>query len=137
MDDHVKKVIWSLEELHLPAQEIFPLEPVTIFVGNEKMTPNTGDSLRFWVHQNLAKELFFKIGILIPLGFEEVSWRIMYDTLQELSCLFQLWEYKQVISIAGTNLIQSRYKPHHDPTCPSCDQCVKTCAHVLSCNKAG
>ena len=59
MDDHAKKVILGIEGLHLPAQEIFPLELVAIFVGNENMTSNTGDSLRFWVHQNLAKELLF------------------------------------------------------------------------------
>ena len=81
MDDQTKKVIWGQEELHLPAQEIFPLEPVAIFVGNEKMTSNTSDSLRFWVHQQLSKELFFKIGILTLLGFKEVAWRLLYDTL--------------------------------------------------------
>ena len=64
MDDHANKVIWGLEEMPFPDQEIFPLEPVAIFVGDEKMTSNTGDSLRFWVHQQLSKELFFKIGIL-------------------------------------------------------------------------
>ena len=41
------------------------------------------------------------------------------------------------MNISWTNLIQSRYKPDHDPTCPSCDQCVEMCAHVLSCNEAG
>ena len=61
----------------------------------------------------------------------------MYDTLHKVPRLFRLWARKQVSNIAGTNLIQSRYKTHHDPTCPSCDQCVKTCAHVLSCNEAG
>ena len=96
------------------------------------MTPNTGDSLRLWVHQQLEKELFFKLGILTPLGFKEVAWRLVYDTLNEVPCLFQIWAYKQVMNIAGTNLTQSRYKPHHDPACPSYDQCVETCAHVIS-----
>ena len=41
------------------------------------------------------------------------------------------------MNIAGTNLIQSPYTPHHDPTCPSCDQCVETCAYVISCKKTG
>ena len=45
MDDHAKKFSWGLEGLHLPAQEIFPLEPDAILVRNEKMTYNTGDSL--------------------------------------------------------------------------------------------
>ena len=47
IDDHRNKFIWGLEGLHLPAQEIFSLELVAIFVGNEKMTSNTGDSLQF------------------------------------------------------------------------------------------
>ena len=61
----------------------------------------------------------------------------MYDTLHEVYCLFQLWACEQLMNIAGTNLIRSRYKPHHDPTCPICDQCMETFAHVLSCNEAG
>ena len=121
----------------MPAQETFLLEPVAIFVGNENMTSNTGDSLRFWVHQQLSKELLFKLDILIPLGFKAVTWRLVYDTLHKVPRLFQLRARKQVMSIAGTNLIQSRYKPHHNPTCLSFDQCVETCAHVLSCNEAG
>ena len=41
------------------------------------------------------------------------------------------------MNITGKNLIQSWYRPHHDPKCPSCDQCVEKCAHVLSCNESG
>ena len=101
------------------------------------MTSNIGDSLQFWVHKQLEKELFFKLGILTLLGFKEVAWRLVYDTLHEVPQLFQLWACKQVMNISGTNLIKSCYKPHHDTTCPSCDQCVETCAHVISYNKAG
>ena len=54
------------------------------------MTSNTGGSLRFWVHQQLAKELLFKLGILTLIGFKAVSWRLVYDTLQEVTRLFQL-----------------------------------------------
>ena len=46
MYDHKKNVIWGLEGLHLPSQEIFLLKPVGIFVENENMTSNIGDSLR-------------------------------------------------------------------------------------------
>ena len=106
MDDHTKNVIWGLEGMHLPAQELFTLEPVAIFSGNEKTTSSTCDSLRFWFHQKLAKELFIKLGILTPLGFKEVSWRLVYDKLHKVPRLFQLWEYKQVMNIEGTNLIQ-------------------------------
>ena len=70
-------------------------------------------------------------------GFKEVSWRLVYDKLHKVPRLFQLWACKQVINIAGKNLIQSRHKTHHDPICPTCDQCVETCVQVLSCNKTG
>ena len=63
------------------------------------MTSNTGYSLRFWVHQKLAKELLFKLGIRTPLGFKEVAWRLVYDTLHEVPRLFQLWACNQVMNI--------------------------------------
>ena len=88
VDDHEKKVILGLGGLNLPAQEIFTLELVAIFVGNENMTSNIGDSIRFWVHQNLSKELLFKLGILPPLGFKEFAWRLVYNTLHEVPRLF-------------------------------------------------
>ena len=66
-----KKSHWGLEGLQLSAQEILQLEPVAIFLKNEKKTSNTVDSLQFWVHQQLAKELFSKVGIMTPLGFKE------------------------------------------------------------------
>ena len=88
MNYHAKKVFLGLEGLHLPSQDIFPLEPVAIFVGNKNMTSNTGDSLQFRVHQQLAKEQLFKLDILTPLGFKEVAWRLVYDTLHKLPRLF-------------------------------------------------
>ena len=33
LDDHAKNIIWGLEGLHLPSQEIFLLDPVAVFVG--------------------------------------------------------------------------------------------------------
>ena len=49
------------------------------------MTANTDDNLIFWVHQQLAKELFYKLGIPTPLGFKEFAWSLVYDTLHEVS----------------------------------------------------
>ena len=51
--------------------------------------------------------------------------------------LFQLWACKQVMNIAGKNMIQLRYKPHNYLTCPSCDKCLETFVHVISCNESG
>jgi hypothetical protein len=38
VDLYAKEVIWGLDGDELPPQEVFPLEPVAVFVGQEKMT---------------------------------------------------------------------------------------------------
>ena len=50
MDLHAKGVIWGLEGGEMPSQKVFPLEPVSIFVGEEKMTLDTGERIRSWAH---------------------------------------------------------------------------------------
>ena len=51
-------MIWGLEGEKLPPQEMFPPEPVAAFIGGEKIASDTGEILRFWVHKQLAKELY-------------------------------------------------------------------------------
>ena len=41
------------------------------------------------------------------------------------------------MGVARTNLYQSKYRPNHDPKCPSCTRCVESCAHVLECPEEG
>ena len=137
MDGAAKSVIWGMEGTNLPTQEVFPLEPVSVFVGKEKMTSDTGADIRFWAHRRLAEAVFFKRGILDPPQFRQVAWKIVYDVLHEVPRLFQIWAAKQVNDIAGTNFQQSQYLEHHSPICPSCNVSVETCAHVLHCREAG
>ena len=42
-----KCVIWGLNGDELPHQEVFPLEPVAVFVGQEKTTLDTSGEIRF------------------------------------------------------------------------------------------
>jgi hypothetical protein len=137
VDLHAKRVIWGLDGDELPPQEIFPLEPIAVFVGDEKMTSDTGTSLRFWAHKILAEQTFFKLGIMSSHSFQEVAWRHVYDALHEVPRLFQLWACKQVMEVAGTNSNQAIYTEGHDPHCPSCSQAIETCSHVLHCEEAG
>lgn len=137
VDLHAKLEIWGLEGAPPPAQEPFLLEPVSVFVGKEKMTLDTGASLRYWVHLQLARDTFFQLGVMSTHSFDEVAWRQVYDTLHEVPCLFQLWACKQVMEVAGTNLQQSHYTEGHDPHYPSCAHALETCSHVLHCEEAG
>lgn len=136
-DIHAKRAIWGLEGEEPPPQEMFPLEPIAVFVGKEKMTSDTAASLRYWAHRKLAEETFFQLGIMGAEPFNEVAWRQVYDALHEVPRLFQLWACKQVMEVAGTNVNQAQYKEGHDPHCPSCSVARETCSHVLHCNEAG
>ena len=68
---HAKRVIWDMNGHKLPHQEVFPLDPVTVFVGQEKMTLDTSEEIRFWAHRMLAEETFFKLGLMSVGSFRE------------------------------------------------------------------
>jgi hypothetical protein len=139
MDTNAKNVIWGLEGEELPPQDVFPLEPVAVFVGQEKLTSGSEDYIRFWCQRIVAREVFThkKVGALTYGQFDEVHWESVYQALTEVPRLFSLWACKQVMSIAGTNVMQAKYTPNHDKKCPSCGVCNETCGHVLKCEEAG
>ena len=111
MDLYAKRVVWGLEGRELPSKKTFPLEPVAIFVGNEKMTSDTGERIRFWAHRQLARQIFHSLNILPGKVFDEVAWKQVYGVFHSVPRLFQLWAGKQVMDVAGTNVRQSYYKP--------------------------
>ena len=45
------------------------MELVAVFIGQEKMTSDTSDEIRFWAHQMLANETFFKLGLMSVSSF--------------------------------------------------------------------
>ena len=49
--------------------------------------------------------------------------------------MFQIWENKQAINIAGVNKNLAKYKPRQSKKCPSCGRAIETCAHVLTCRE--
>ena len=56
-DIMAKHEIWELPE-ERPCQKSFPLEPVTVWIGKDKLLSDAADSLRFWVHKQLAERRF-------------------------------------------------------------------------------
>ncbi len=49
---------------NLPRQQQFPLEPISVWAGREKMTSDTRSSVRFHAQKNLARNEFNAAGIL-------------------------------------------------------------------------
>ncbi len=84
------------------AGRMFPLKPIGIVIKGEKLTSETGDQLRFWVHLQLARIFYAKQGIMTHRQFDEIDWRSVNRTLHDLPWLFQVWAAKHVLNIVGT-----------------------------------
>ena len=125
-----KHEIWEFPE-ELPRQRSFSLETVTVLIGEDKLASDAADSLRFWVHKQLAEKTFHHLNILSPQQFQEIAWKQVYNALCEAQRMFQVFACKQVNDIAGVNVNLARYTPHQDTACPSCGQEVETCHHIL------
>jgi hypothetical protein len=102
MDYHAKTILWDVNPTAQPKQEAFMLEPVSVFVRTAKVTTDGINVLCFWAHKHLARKIFSYMKILDTRAFDMVDWEIVYLTLWEVSKLFQLWAYKQVMGAAGT-----------------------------------
>ena len=137
-DAEAKRAILSLDELNLPAQQAFPLEPVSLFVGGQKMTSDTGPLIRAAANKELARAFYHEHGVLTADRFDLVDWSHVGRTLlSEVPKLFQLWACKQVMGIAATNKALHQRDSSHCPMCPCCAIAEETTAHVLQCEEAG
>jgi hypothetical protein len=113
-DFMAKKVLWGMEGTCPPPQEVLPLESVGVFTGKRKITSGPGKTLRFWSACKAARKVFFNYKILQPDQFDEVAWSVVHHAMWEVPRMFQIWAAKQVMELAGTNEMQSRYKEGHD-----------------------
>jgi hypothetical protein len=91
MDSLAKKTLWDLRPTQLPRHQAFPLEPISIFAGETKITTDMGDYLRFWAHRQLARETFHSLKILYHREFDFIDWEMVCEMLREVPRLFQLW----------------------------------------------
>ena len=103
MDALEKITILKLDSDNLPTQETFPLEPVSVFAGEEKITSNTAPVLRFWTHKQLARTTYYALQVLPDRQFDKVDWLSVYDGLHSVPRVFVVWASNQVMGIAPTN----------------------------------
>ena len=102
-DGMAKNVIWGFSGKQFPKQRCFLLEPISVWVGEDKMTSDTSKLLKFWVHKHLAEQTFYQIGLMKSDHFQEVAWRQVYYALHDVPRMFQIWACKKVTNIAGVN----------------------------------
>ena len=141
MDGTAKKDIWDLAGEKLPPQQMFPLEPVAIYLEGHKLTSDCGAPIRYWVQKQIAERVMYSRGILNPHQFQLVTWRQVYDAPHQAPRMFSIWAAKQVTDTAGTNqnlaIRKGKKREEHDQRCPSCGQAIETTGHVLYCSEAG
>jgi hypothetical protein len=124
---------------NLPPQRPFPLEPLTFYVGREKMTTDSGAAIRFAAHKVEARDLFYRCGILNPATFDKVWWDVVHGTIHHLPTMFGMWACKQVFNYAATfyRLHQREKNNFPSPICPCCTLATETSGHILFCQEDG
>ena len=132
----MKQVLLTHNPDDLPRQQQFPLEPISVWPEREKMTSDTGSSVWFHAHKNLARKEFNTARILTFQQFDHVDWVIVHMALTTVTRMFQVWVCKQVWGIPGTNREQARWSDI-SPLCPGCRQVPGACCHVLQCPHDG
>ncbi len=107
------------------------------FAGTWKLTASMSWFMRFYAHKQLARTALSDMEVLTARQFNEIAWIHVAKALDEVPRMFQLWACKQVLGIASTNRIVSKWDASVDPCCPSCKQCTETSAHILQCSEIG
>jgi hypothetical protein len=136
-DHGAKDKIYSTVEEGVQRQREFPLEPLALFVGGEKVTTESGSLIRFEAHQKEAKAVMLERKVLDPSTFEEVAWRHVHRTLHDLPIMFRIFACKQVFDIAAVNYFVNKRDKSVCKTCPSCTVADETTGHILFCREEG
>jgi hypothetical protein len=115
---------------------MFPLEPISLFIGGQKMTSETGEHICFWAHLQLARKYYSNHKLLPFEKFNLVDWKFIHCALPGLPRLFQLWTSKHILGIAGMMKLLA-YQDKKSPLCPSCLECKEMCRHIARCAEEG
>ena len=138
MDEKAKEALRLRHRNDVSAHQLpFPMEPLVIYAGKEKITTDSGETVRQWAHKQIAKPIFAKRKVLDAEAFELVDWKNYWTAMHMFPRLFQIWACKQIMSLAATNKARSRFTEDCSPMCPSCGIEEETCAHVLKCTEKG
>jgi hypothetical protein len=134
-----KAMLRSQDITDLLQQEVFPLEPLCMFVEGTKTTSDMGAHIQYVVGQQVACTFFHEMSRMFTDAFDEVDWPQVHQTLNdEVPRLFQVWACKQVMNLAATN--KNLRRQHHNGRSnksPCCAIHVETAEHVILCPEEG
>ncbi len=96
VDAGAKKCLLEADASGLVVHCRFSLEPIACYVGKDKMTSDTEDTIQFWAHCRLAREALVDGKVLVEWPFDAIAWEAVYAALHCVPQMFQLWACKQV-----------------------------------------
>ncbi len=82
-DAGAKAILRAQDVTNLPPQEVFPLEPICMFVEGKKMTSDTGAHIRYAAGRQIARSFFHQTSRMFTDAFDEVDWPHVHRTLNE------------------------------------------------------
>jgi hypothetical protein len=103
MDYLAKTAILEVPVTQDEQTKCFPLGPVCVLLGKNKVTLDKGERVRFWVQRQLAGTRFYEASILNGHQFDLVDWEMVHMALRRIPRMFQIWACKQVMDIAPVN----------------------------------
>ena len=137
MDAKAKETLRAWGQKAGTKQLPFPLEPIAIYVGKDKISGDMSDMLRYWINRQIARPIFAARKIMDGASFDKVDWLTFWTAMRSTPRLFQVWASKQIMNLAHTNKFRAKFTEGLSPLCPSCKLEEETCDHVIKCNEKG
>jgi hypothetical protein len=103
MDYLAKSAIYEVPHTQHEQTKCFPLEPLCVLLGPNKVTLDKGDQLWFWVHKQLACLTLHQTKTLLSHQIDWIDWEMVHTALCRVPQMFQIWACKQVRDIAPAN----------------------------------
>ena len=138
-DQAAKQAILSSAINGADTQQAFPLEPITFFIENNKITSGAGDPIRYATQMQEAKVLFDKLNVVEEEHFDSIAWDNVHQTLHSVPKMFQIFLCKQVFGVSAMNsyLHKRGASPCGSAICQSCTLEPETSSHILRCPEEG
>ena len=137
MDAKAKETLRSWAKRPGTRQPPFPLEPIAIYAGKDKLSGDMSDMIRYWTNRQIARPLFAARSIMDGATFDKVDWYNFWNAMHSTPRLFQVWASKQIMNLAYTNKFRAKFMEGLSPLCPSCKLVEETCCHVIRCTDRG
>lgn len=114
-----------------------PLEASAVFYGEDKITSDCGEEIRFQIGRKRAREFYLGELDWKAATFDAVDWVARDRALCGTTDMFRLWLCKQCSSFCATGKNMGRWFGSEATQCPNCKVDQEDAYHLLHCPDTG